>query len=91
MPDHLHLIAEGTDDSSDLRAFVSTFKQRSGFEHSRRTKETLWQVGYHDRVLRRDEDLMKVVAYVLNNPVRAGLVKQPEDYRWSGIGAVHDG
>ena len=84
MPDHLHLVVEGTDHGSDLKAFVSSFKQRSGFEHSRRTKAALWQMGYHDRVLRRDEHLIKAISYVLNNPVRAGLVARPEDYRWSG-------
>ena len=42
------------------------------------------QVGYHDRVLRRDESILEAVAYVLDNPVRAGIVPRSEDYPWSG-------
>jgi REP element-mobilizing transposase RayT len=84
MPDHLHLIVQGTRADADLPSFVSSFKQQSGFDHARTNDTRLWQAGYHDRVLRRDESVLTTIAYVLNNPVRARIVQRPEDYPWSG-------
>ncbi len=39
------------------------------------TTASLWQRSYHDHVLRRDEDVEQVVGYIMDNPVRAGLVE----------------
>jgi putative transposase len=40
----------------------------------------LWQRSYYEHVLRREEDVPAVVAYVLGNPGRAGLCASPEEY-----------
>jgi putative transposase len=59
-------------------------KQRAGFAFKQRTGRPLWQPSYHDHVLRDEEVLLKVVRYVLDNPVRAGLVTSPRDYPFLG-------
>ena|SRR5688572_5217848 len=85
MPDHLHLVLEGTSESSDLRRFAKVSKQRVDYVF--RTQlgiRSTWQEGYYDRVLRSDEATETVVRYVLENPVRAGLVTRAEDYPYSG-------
>ena len=74
MPDHLHLLLElrsGTLDST-MRAFKGRCAHR--INASRVCSGSLWQAGYHDRAVRRDEDLVAVARYVIANPVRAGLV-----------------
>ena len=49
----------------------------------------MWQEGYYDRVLRDSEDILMVAQYLMNNPIRAGLVARVTDYphlgsdRWS--------
>lgn len=40
----------------------------------------IWQRGYHDHALRDDEDYFVRIQYLVNNPVRAGLVERIEDY-----------
>jgi hypothetical protein len=40
----------------------------------------LWARGYHDRVIREDEDLARHVRYVRDNAVKAGSVRRAEDY-----------
>jgi putative transposase len=80
MPDHLHVLVEGLQESSDLEAFAKHFKQLTGFRYKRATGRRLWQEGYYDRVLRKDEDLEDAARYVLGNPVRAGLVQHPLDW-----------
>lgn len=84
MPDHVHLLVVGLTTSADLRRFMMTFKQRAGFVVAKRYGIKLWQEGYHDHVLRRDESLVRLVKYVLENPIRAGLAETVESYPFSG-------
>jgi REP element-mobilizing transposase RayT len=84
MPDHIHLLVEGMACDSDLQRFVKLSKQRSGFIFARTARQTLWQEGYFDRVLRRDEDAKAIARYILENPVRAGIVEWPTEYRYLG-------
>jgi len=85
MPDHVHLVVEGVFESSDLRRLVKIAKQRVAYVFStERRIATTWQEGYYERVLRSDDATNVVVRYVLDNPVRAGLVARAEDYPHSG-------
>src|SRR5262249_14180210 len=79
MPDHLHLLLEGAHGTSDLRRCIKDLKQRTAY-HARRVHGVeLWQDGYHERVLRQDEDVATYADYIIQNPVRAGLVIRPDD------------
>lgn len=80
MPDHLHLVVEGTTPQSDLRAFVKLAKQLSGYHVKQQTGHELWERGFHDRIVREGEDLRDYIKYVRENPVKAGLAEKPEDY-----------
>jgi REP-associated tyrosine transposase len=84
MPDHMHLLVEGITDESDFKRFVKLAKQRSGFNFARTAGQPLWQDGYFERVLRQDEDAKAIARYILENPVRAGIVEWPTDYRYLG-------
>ena len=53
MHDHVHCLAEGTREDSDLIQFVSTWKQSTGFHWKKRTGTNLWQEGFFDHVLTR--------------------------------------
>ena len=48
----------------------------------------LWQSGYFERVLRDEEDAHDVARYILQNPLRAGLVATPQDYPFLGSALV---
>jgi len=45
--------------------------------------ETFWQADYFDRYIRDQEHYRMVVRYIENNPVKAGLVREPAQWRWS--------
>jgi len=51
---------------------------------------SLWQVGFRSVVL-EDDMFWEKVAYTHLNPIRASLVSQPEDYRWSSARLIRDG
>lgn len=87
MPDHLHVLVAGTSDTSDLRKFAKLMKQRSGWRFGRNRTGRLWQAGYYDRVLRSEDATADVVKYIIQNPVRAGIVRSPGEYRHWGSGS----
>jgi putative transposase len=80
MPDHLHLIVAGCNELADLRGFVTRFKQFAGYDYRQRTHQYLWQESYYDHVLRSDEATERHIRYVMENPVRKGLVGQFTEY-----------
>ena len=87
MPDHVHLVIEGIQDSCNLQTFVARAKQLSGFEYAQRTAAgRLWQKGYFETVLRTDDAVQRAMRYVLENPVRAQMVREPLEYPYSGSG-----
>lgn len=73
----------------DLAAFMRELKQRFTQWHNRRIerKGPLWEDRYKS-VLVEDSDsaLRTMAAYIDLNPVRAQLVADPKDYRWSSYG-----
>jgi REP element-mobilizing transposase RayT len=84
MPDHAHLLVEGLCQDSDFKRFAKMVKQRSGGAYARTRHARLWQEGYYERVLREEDDARALARYILNNPVRAGLVESPEEYSFIG-------
>jgi len=84
MPDHLHLLTNGTHAAADCLAFNKTFKQRSGFAFKQRIRRPLWQDRPYDHILRPDENWEAVAYYIWMNPVRKGLCTRPEDWPFSG-------
>ena len=43
-----------------------------------------WQKDFYDHVIRTHEDIAAQVRYILDNPVRKGLVSSWEDYPFKG-------
>ena len=84
MPDHLHLLVEGTDDEAALREFARVFKQCSAYHWKAAFGTPLWQRSYFEHVLRDGESPVKAARYILANPIRAGLVNRVEDYPYLG-------
>jgi putative transposase len=74
MPDHLHMLATFGPDAS-MTKVVRNWKR-----HASRRAGIRWQRDFFDHRLRNDESLEEKAAYILNNPVRAGLVGRIEDW-----------
>ncbi len=88
MPDHVHVLAQGMRDDASAIAFMQRFKQPSGFTYKRRYGSALWQQSFYDRIVRKNEDVAAIGRYILENPVRAGIVSAEELWPYSGdVGA----
>ena len=84
MPDHLHTALEGRNEEADLKAFVARMKQSTGFYFKKTFGKQLWQRYGYEHVIRHDETTQAIVRYILENPIRAGLVRAVGDYRFIG-------
>ena len=84
MPDHAHLLVRPGRGSSVV-AFVQAWKSLCyRVWRAREGKASFWQRGFWDSAVRTEEGLREASLYILNNPVRAGLVADRAEYPLSG-------
>ncbi len=89
MPDHVHmiftpLVNQEAQEVSSLAEIMDAIKGASAHKINRALgrKGRVWQAESFDHVLRSSEGLRLKVQYVLENPVRRGLVAQWGEYPW---------
>jgi len=91
MPTHVHLLVEARDKP------LSGLMQRLQFRYTRnyniryRTWGHLFQGRYKAILCEKDSYLVELSAYIHLNPVRAGLVRHPMEYRWTSYGSYLNG
>jgi REP-associated tyrosine transposase len=83
MPDHLHLLLKLRESNRTLGIVVATIKSSILFECRRAGFDFVWQDQYYDHVVREYEQIEKIISYILQNPARAGLVRQGEPYAYA--------
>ena len=86
MPDHVHLFAAPASDAKSRPAWLKSWKSVSARQIARQRNiiPPIWQSDTFDHILRNAESLNMKWKYVFMNPVRRGLVSQPEDWPWAG-------
>jgi len=87
MPDHVHWMLQLKGDV-DLNSIVQMVKSVSAHALNRQLERrgSIWQKGFHDHALRREEDIRCAARYIIANPVRAGLVESVRDYsHWDAV------
>ena len=80
MPDHMHCLVELREKS--IAQLMCRIKSRSSLavNEALGRRGRFWQKGYHDRAVRREQDVKDLARYVVANPIRAGLVTRVHDY-----------
>jgi putative transposase len=80
MPDHLHALV--VLDRMPLSRLMQRLKGRTAMAINRRrnSRDRVWQRGFHDHALRREESIVVAARYVVTNPLRAGLVRRLGEY-----------
>ena len=70
----------------DLSYFMRVLKQRFSqwYNGAHSRKGTLWEERFRSVLVEADVALQMVACYIDLNPVRAGLVNDPKEYRWCG-------
>jgi putative DNA methylase len=88
MPNHVHIVATPLRDLS-LASVVHSWKSFTATMANRALGRSgaFWSREYFDRVIRDEAHYANAVSYAAMNPVRAGLCKRPEDWRFSSAWA----
>ena len=85
MDNHLHMVIEPAigEQFSEILRDIKTFTSRNCL--SKPPNCPLWEERYDDNRIESSQELWSVVNYIHNNPVKAGLARQPDDYPWSSV------
>lgn len=85
MPNHVHVVIRIFGDQS-LARLVHSWKSYTAHRANAILGRNgpFWQREYYDRIIRSEEHLEETIAYVLQNPVKAGLT----GWRWVGRAAA---
>jgi putative transposase len=79
MPEHVHLLLSEPPETMLAKALPSVKVSVV----RRRTESPFWQARYYDFNVFTEEKRVEKLNYMHWNPVRRGLVENPEDWRWS--------
>ena len=88
MPNHVHLLFTALRNKNgwtfSLVEIMQSLKGATAHRINKLLQRSgpVWEEESFDHVLRSDESLKEKREYIRQNPVRAGLVQKPEDYRW---------
>lgn len=88
MTNHIHfLVTPGTETaiSTTMKVVGSRYAQYINLKYNR--TGTLWEGRHRSSLVQTDQYLLRCMRYIELNPVRAGMVNRPEEYRWSSYGA----
>lgn len=85
MGNHIHLVLEPTAKGGRLAEIMKGINLSYAQYYKKKYKHTghFWQDRYKSIIISDDEYLLACGSYVELNPVRAGIIKDPKDYRWS--------
>jgi acyl-coenzyme A synthetase/AMP-(fatty) acid ligase/REP element-mobilizing transposase RayT len=85
MPNHVHILVRMRE-GHDLAGFMKRIKGVSARKINQYLGQTgsVWQENYFDRYIRDEEHFVRVAHYIQQNPVVAGLVSSPEEWKFGG-------
>jgi REP element-mobilizing transposase RayT len=85
MSNHVHMVISTERKEISLYKILQSLKRHTARESNKLLARTgaFWHHESYDHVIRNDKELVQIVKYVLNNPVKAGLVKSWQEWKWS--------
>ncbi|GAA3986501.1 REP-associated tyrosine transposase [Hymenobacter antarcticus] len=85
MPNHVHIVVALPESGRPLARILQGLKRYTALEINRQRSETgqVWQRESYDHRVRNDQELRNIIAYTLNNPVKAGLVAEWQHWPYS--------
>jgi REP element-mobilizing transposase RayT len=83
LSNHVHLLLLPKMAPSRLLQSLKGAAAREANRILGRTGESFWQAESYDHWVRDDGEWKRIVTYIEENPVKAGLVQRAEDYPWS--------
>ncbi|HWZ32460.1 MAG TPA: transposase [Bryobacteraceae bacterium] len=89
MANHVHILITPTVEVAKITKSLKWFTAREA-NKVLGLKGPFWQDESYDRLVRNPAEFERIRKYIEWNPVRAGLVKTPEEYPWSSASWVNE-
>jgi REP-associated tyrosine transposase len=86
MPNHVHLLVHAQVPLPRLTKSLKGITAKRANTILASTGRPFWQEESYDHVVRQLREFETIRSYIEENPVRAGLVRQASEYRWSSAG-----
>lgn len=83
MGNHVHLLLTPIWELKDISKGIKGYTARQINDLQNAIGRPFWQDESYDHWSRDDDELMRIIAYIENNPVKAGLCPKSEDWPWS--------
>ena len=84
MCNHVHLLLTPEEDGGPAMLMKQVDQRYSqSFNRRRQRSGTLWEGRYYASAVDSDTYVLACYRYIEQNPMRAGIVSQPSEYRWS--------
>jgi len=87
MPNHVHVLIRPLVPLGKALMNIKSASAREANAVLERTGKPFWQDESYDHFVRNDRERAAIIRYIHFNPVKAGLVKEPEDWPWSSMAA----
>jgi REP element-mobilizing transposase RayT len=83
MANHVHLLVLPRASPSQFMQSIKRYTAREANRLLGRTGEPFWQAESYDHWARDSREVLRIRAYIENNPVKAGIVATAAEYPWS--------
>lgn len=85
MPNHVHMVINVERSDTSLYRILQSLKAYTARECNRvlHRSGAFWQHESYDHVIRNEKEFEKIIWYILNNPVKAGLVDDWKEWKWT--------
>ncbi len=89
MPNHVHMLIQPKLELGKIIQSIKSFTGRWALEHNAELElgvpkgKPFWMREYWDRYIRNENHFNRVVEYINNNPVKAGLCENKKNWTWS--------
>jgi len=89
MPNHVHILLDPCLPLAKISGVIKGVSARDANGALGRTGKPFWQDESFDHWVRSSAEFERIRYYIEWNPVRAGLVARPQDWKWSSAGSKY--
>lgn len=85
MSNHVHVLFTLFENSRSVSKIMQSIKRYSARQANKILNRTgsFWQAESYDHIVRDEKEYYRVIKYILNNPVKVGLVEKWEDWEFT--------
>ena len=87
MPNHVHLVITTLENAPPLYNILQKHKRHTAVKCNKVLKRTgqFWTHESYDHIVRNNDEFNRIIFYTINNPEKAGFVKEWKEWKWTYV------